>query len=101
MSIRTKFFALAGVLLALFGLVVGVLALLQHDTADNLVDIVEHNLPLTRLLANVDVDTFEYELQVERLRRRSDWSPDELTAQRQRIAAVAERMQRDFAAIRQ
>jgi adenylate cyclase len=100
MSIRTKFFALAGVLLALFGLVVGILALLQHDTADNLADIVEHHLPLTRLLANVDIDTFEYELQVERLRRRADWSPDELTAQLQRIDAVAERIRHDFATIR-
>jgi adenylate cyclase len=100
MSIRTKFFALAGVLLVLFGIVVGVLAWLQHDSADNLADIVDHHIPLTRILATVDVATFEYELQIERLRRRTDWTPEDLAAQRRHITEIGERIRGGFAEIR-
>jgi adenylate cyclase len=100
MSIRTKFFALAGVLLALFGAVVGVLAWLQRDSADNLADIIEYHIPLTRLLADVDVATFEYELEVERLRRRTDWTPEERAAQLRRIDEVAQRIRTDFERVR-
>ena len=60
MSIRAKFFALAGILLLLFGAVVGLLTLLQDTTAHKLADIVYHYQPLRRALADLDVDTFEY-----------------------------------------
>jgi adenylate cyclase len=99
MSIRTKFFALAGVLLALFGVVVGVLAVLQHDSADNLEDIVTHHIPITRVIANVDVATSDYELEIERLLRRTDWSAEESAARRQRITQVADDIRQGFAAL--
>src|SRR6516165_2681610 len=67
MSIRAKFFALAGILLLLFGAVVGLLTLLQDATAHKLEDIVYHHQPLRRALADLDVDTFEYELRIDRL----------------------------------
>ena len=59
MNIRTKFFALAGILLLLFGAVVGLLTLLQDTTAHKLADIVYHYQPLRRTLADLDVDTFD------------------------------------------
>jgi adenylate cyclase len=99
MSIRTKFFALAGVLLALFGLVVGILAVLQRDSADNLRDIVTHHIPITRVVADVDIATFEYELDIQRLLRRTDWSAEEIAARRQRIAEVADNIRHGFAAL--
>ena len=58
MSIRAKFFALAGILLLLFGAVVGLLTLLQDATAHKLADIVYYYQPLRRALADLDVDTF-------------------------------------------
>jgi adenylate cyclase len=96
MSIRTKFFALAGILLALFGVVVGVLALLQADTADNLEDIVVFHQPLSRLLSDVDLVTFEYELLVERLRRQPDRPAAELKQAAANIEDIAARLRRDF-----
>ncbi|HLZ67730.1 MAG TPA: adenylate/guanylate cyclase domain-containing protein [Aliidongia sp.] len=67
MNIRTKFFALAGILLLLFGCVIGVLSLLQEATAQRLEVIVAHHQPLRRVLADLDVDTDKYELLVSRL----------------------------------
>src|SRR5690242_2443422 len=67
MSIRAKFFALTGILLVLFGAVVGILSMFQRNTAHKLSDIVEHHQPIRRLLADLDVQTDEYELQIYRL----------------------------------
>ena len=53
MSIRTKFFALAGIILAMFGIVVGVLSVLQAATAHKLEDIVEHHQKLRRILGMI------------------------------------------------
>ena len=71
MSIRGKFFALAGILLLLFGAVVGLLTLLQDSTAHKLADIVYHQ-------ADLDVDTFEYELRMDRLLLRPEISKADL-----------------------
>jgi adenylate cyclase len=57
MTIRKKIFLLAGVLLALFGVVVGVLAVIQKLNSDQINNIAEYELPLTRLVAEIDVDT--------------------------------------------
>src|SRR5688500_10916597 len=96
MSIRTKFFALAGVLLALFGFVVGALSLLQRETADNLSDIVRHHLPITGLLAEIDVETFEYELVLERLLRHENLPQAELAKTGEQLDALGERIRAQF-----
>ena len=57
MTIRKKIFLLAGILLALFGVVVGALALFQKFAGDQIGNIVGYELPLSRLLAEFDVDT--------------------------------------------
>ena len=62
MTIRRKIFLLAGILLALFGMVVGALAVFQRFDSDQINNIARYQLPLSRLLAEFDVDTDRYEL---------------------------------------
>jgi adenylate cyclase len=100
MSIRTKFFALAGIILAMFGIVVGVLSILQASTAHKLEDIVEHHQKLRRILADLDVATDEYELRVERLRRQPGRPPTELQAAADAIERVGAAIVQDFARLR-
>lgn len=100
MSIRAKFFALAGILLLLFGAVVGLLTLLQDTTAHKLADIVYHYQPLRRALADLDVDTFEYELRISRLLLHSEISRAELQAEAATIEEVGARIRNNFDALR-
>ncbi len=100
MSIRTKFFALAGVILAMFGIVVGVLSVLQAATAHKLEDIVEHHQKLRRILADLDVATDEYELRAERLRRQPDRPAAELRAAADAIERVGAFIIQDFDKLR-
>ena len=69
MTIRKKFFLLAGLLLALFGAVVGTLALTHKLDRDQLTHIYEYELPVSALVAEFDVYTDRYELQVLRALR--------------------------------
>lgn len=69
MTIRRKIFLLAGILLALFGAVVGVLAVVQKLDSDEISNIAGYELPLTRLVAELDVDTDRYELGILRALR--------------------------------
>jgi adenylate cyclase len=80
MTIRKKIFLLAGILLALFGVVVGVLAVIQKLDSDQIGNIVEYELPLTRLVAEIDVDTDRYELGILRALRLDPLNPPELAA---------------------
>ena len=87
MTIRKKIFLLAGVLLALFGVVVGALALFQKFAGDQIGNIMLYELPLSRLLAEFDVDTDRYELRMLRLLQADSLTPKELE---QAIAAKRE-----------
>jgi adenylate cyclase len=80
MTIRRKIFLLAGILLALFGLVVGALALIQKFDSNQIATIVSYELPLSRLLAQFDVDTDRYELRILRLLQLDPLSPADLQA---------------------
>jgi adenylate cyclase len=80
MTIRKKIFFLAGILLALFGIVVGVLATIQKLDADQIGNIVGYQLPLSRLVAEIDVDTDRYELGILRALRLDPISPGEIQA---------------------
>jgi adenylate cyclase len=100
MSIRIKVFALAGILLLLFGAVVGLLALLQNATALKLGDIVYHHQPLRRVLADLDVDTDEYELRIARLLLRSDIGRVELQTEAAAIEQVGVRIRKNFDTLR-
>jgi adenylate cyclase len=78
MTIRKKIFLLAGILLALFGAVVGILAVVQKLDSDQISNIAEYELPLTRLVAELDVDTDRYELGILRALRLDPLNPPEL-----------------------
>jgi adenylate cyclase len=80
MTIRKKIFLLAGILLALFGAVVGVLTIVQKLDSDQISNIAEYELPLARLVAELDVDTDRYELGILRALRLDPLNPPELTA---------------------
>src|ERR1700731_498068 len=80
MTIRKKIFLLAGILLALFGIVVGVVATVQKLNSDQISNIAEYELPLTRLVAELDVDTDRYELDILRALRLDPLNPPELAA---------------------
>src|ERR1700730_11957929 len=80
MTIRKKIFLLAGILLALFGVVVGVLTVIQQLDSDQINNLAEYELPLTRLVAELDVDTDRYELGILRALRLNPLNPDELAA---------------------
>src|ERR1700675_1486722 len=80
MTIRKKNFLLAAVLLAVFGVVVGVLAVIQKLNSDEINNIAEYELPLTRLVAEIYVETDRYELGILRALRLDPLNPPELAA---------------------
>ena len=80
MTIRNKFFLLAGTLLVLFGAVVGTLAFTQNLDRDQLADISDYELPLSKLIAEYDVGTDQYELDVLRVLRSDNLAPSDYEA---------------------
>jgi adenylate cyclase len=95
MTIRKKIFLLAGILLALFGVVVGVLAVIQKLDSDQISNITEYELPLTRLVAEIDVDTDRYELGILRALRLDPLNPPELATAIAAKKEVADELRAD------
>ena len=98
MTIRRKIFLLAGILLALFGMVVGALAIIQRFDSDQIGNIVRYELPLSRLLAAFDVDTDRYELHILRLLQRDQLNPGQFQAAIADKRDLASEMRRDVGA---
>jgi adenylate cyclase len=98
MTIRKKIFILAGVLLALFGLVVGALAFVQKLNNDQISNIVAYELPLSRLIAEFDVDTDKYELVILRALREDSASSLNLKTTTSTVQAIADELRADVAA---
>jgi adenylate cyclase len=98
MTIRKKIFLLAGILLALFAVVVGALAIIQKLNSDRIGNIVAYELPLSRLVAEFDVDTDRYELRILRLLRLDPVGPAELQAAISDKRALAEEMRTNVVA---
>src|SRR5215212_5323153 len=80
MSIRKKIFLLAGILLALFGAVVGVLATMQRLDGQQINNIVNYELPLSRLVSDFEVGIDRYELKTMCVLRLDEPRPEELKA---------------------
>jgi adenylate cyclase len=99
MTIRKKIFLLAGILLALFGVVVGALAAIQKLDSDQIGNIVGYQLPLSRLIAEFDVDTDKYELGILRVLRLDPMNPAELKAAISGKQAITDDLRSDVAAI--
>ena len=97
MTIRNKIFLLAGILLALFGVVVGALAIMQKLDSDQIGNIVGYELPLSRIVAQFDVDTDRYELNILRTLRLDPASSEELKAAAAAKQALTDEMRADVA----
>ena len=97
MTIRKKIFLLAGILLALFGVVVGVLATIQKLDSDQIGNIVNYELPLSRLVAEFDVDTDRYELNILRVLRLDPASPEQLQEAVSTKQALTDELRSDVA----
>ncbi|WP_024521097.1 hypothetical protein [Bradyrhizobium sp. Tv2a-2] len=97
MTIRKKIFRLAGILLGLFGLVVGVLAIIQRLDSDQIGNIVGYELPLSRIVSQFDVDTDRYELNILRVLRLNPASPEQVAAAASAKQALTEEMRSDVA----
>lgn len=95
MTIRKKIFLLAGILLGLFGVVVGVLAIIQKVDSDQIGNIVGYELPLSRLVAQFDVDTDRYELNILRVLRLDPASPAQIAAAVAAKQALTDEMRSD------
>lgn len=99
MSIRKKIFLLAGILLALFGVVVGALATMQKLDGEQISNIVNYEQPLSRLISEFDVDTDRYELNIMRVLRFDAINPDELKATMAAKQALTDGLRKDVEAI--
>jgi adenylate cyclase len=99
MSIRKKIFLLAGILLALFGVVVGVLAAMQKLDGEQINNIVSYELPLSRTISEFDVGTDRYELNIMRALRLDTISPDELRAAASTQKALSDELRKNVDAI--
>src|SRR3979409_852228 len=95
MTIRKKIFLLAGILLALLRVLVGVLAVIQKLDSDQISNITEYELPLTRLVAEIDVDTDRYELGILRALRLDPLNPPELATAIAAKKQVADELRAD------
>ena len=97
MTIRKKIFLLTGILLALFGVVVGALATIQKLDSDEIGNVVDYQLPLSRLVAQIDVDTDRYELGIMRALRLDPLSPADLQSAIAAKQAIADELHKDVA----
>jgi adenylate cyclase len=100
MSIRTKFLAVSAAMLLIFALANGIGTVLDVETLHKFGNVIDYNLPLTREIANLDVTTFEYELAIERLRRKGGLTPDEVATAQLQVATLATRIRYEFRQIR-
>jgi adenylate cyclase len=96
-TIRNKIFLLAGILLALFGVVVGALAIIQKLDSDQIGNIVGYELPLSRIVAQFDVDTDRYELNILRVLRLDPASTEQLEVATTAKQALTDEMRSDVA----
>jgi adenylate cyclase len=97
MTIRKKIFILAGILLALFGLVVGALAFVQKINNDQIDNIVAYELPLSRLVAEFDVYTDRYELVTLRALREDPANSPDLKSTTRATQVIADELRADVA----
>jgi adenylate cyclase len=95
MTIRKNIFLLAGILLGLFGVVVGVLAIIQKVDSDQIGNIVGYELPLSRIVAQFDVDTDRYELNILRVLRLDPATPVQIAAAVAAKQALTDEMRSD------
>jgi adenylate cyclase len=92
MKIRFKILAIAYILLLLFGVAVGTSAIMQERIRGELGGIVDYHAPITALVADFDVGTYEFELELRRLARETAPDDAELKTLAGHIDMLANRM---------
>lgn len=97
MKIRFKILAIAYVLLLLFGITVGVSALLQDKVKDELGTQVDYNAPITQAIAEFDIGTFEFELALRRLADLQRPSDAEMKLYADQVAELGDKIFQDLA----
>jgi adenylate cyclase len=96
MTLRLKILSIAIALLAVFGIVVGISAVLQREVTIELGGITRYHEKLNAAIADFDVISFEYELVPLRLLRSSAAGSAEISSLAAREAAIARQMRADL-----
>jgi adenylate cyclase len=94
--IRLKILSIAVTLLIVFGVVIGVSALLQEQVTTEIVGITRYHQPLAAAIADFDVISYEYELLPLRLLRLARPQQDEIDATLGRAQIIEQQMRSDL-----
>lgn len=96
MPIRLKIVSISVALLIVFGIVIGVSAVLQNQVTNQIAGITRYHEQLIAAIADFDVVSFEYELLPLRLLRLIKPQQDEINAKLERAQIVEQRMRSDL-----
>jgi adenylate cyclase len=96
MTIRLKIFAISSLLLLLLGVALGISTWLQQEVHHELDSIASYHQPITAAIAEIDVITFEYEVNLFRLLRNQEVQPELLEVVRQRESNIIARLHTNF-----
>jgi len=96
MTIRLKILSLAFLILIIFGVVLGISTSLQHDFIIQIDALTRYHVPLRTLIARFDVLTYEYELIMMRLLRRSDITQRDIESARAQARQYADQIVDDL-----
>ena len=96
MSIRLKILAVTALLLIVFAVTTLVSALFIRRLIAELEGITDYHLQLIDVVAEVDVETFEYELNLWRLLQAGGVAPQEVATTTKRQGEIADQLRRSF-----
>jgi adenylate cyclase len=97
MTVRLKIHSIAVALLVVFGIVIGISAVLQSQVSSDIAGISRYHQPLASAMANFDVISDDYELELLRLLRLPDLDKAQIDSINERERRVAAEMEQDFA----
>ena len=97
MTVRLKILSIAVALLVVFGIVIGISAVLQRQVNADVGGITRYHQPLAAAMADFDVISFEYELLPLRLLRSADPQKGDSDHAASREQKIADEMEADFA----
>lgn len=97
MTVRLKIHSIAVALLVVFGIVIGISAVLQSQVSSDIAGISRYHQPLASSMANFDVISDDYELELLRLLRLPDLDKAQIDSINEHERRVAAEMEQDFA----
>lgn len=97
MTVRLKILSIAIALLIVFGIVIGISAVLQGEVSSDIAGISRYHQPLASAMANFDVISDEYELLPLRLLRLPELDKAQIDRTAARERDITTEMERDFA----